>query len=348
MLGGHGLSVTRADHCIVPFPNVYSILLIIVIVLASFQSKWIGSLSGLTAFLLIVVLLTFIGILFFLGLSFAPHSLQDTVDRLVRIFEQPRLSLVMNGIGSALWLILAMTQTISAYTSAGCKDPTKDPHADSSKGKKDDFIKELPSFCTTKKAGAIFCWIFWGECDQCPHSATSAMPTSSSPFPLPLLSAACVAMLLVFLHSWRLSRKSGPRIPPFVHPADDGAFAPIADDIDGDAGDDMYARDHAGIPISSRYGEGGDGRYGEGQYGGGYDDDLRMAHAYGMQASNGGAPLQYGRADPFADNAAIPRQSYDYGAYGVGGAVPAQDPYAAIQYQLRTERAPQLPPTYPN
>lgn len=147
---------------------------------------------------------------------------------------------------------------------------------------------------------------------------------------------ATIAMLLLFLRGWRQARKNGPRIPPFVHPADDGAFEPIAGDMDAEADmNDMYARDQTGGFVSNRYGEGGDGRYGYG----GYEEGVHGG-SYGPQVTSG-----YSRTDPFADSG-LPRQSYDYGAYAPGSASIAADPYAAIQQQLHSERPPQLPPLY--
>ena len=60
-----------------------------------------------------------------------------------------------------------MTQTISAYTLAGCKDPAKDAHAESSNGKKEDYLAALPGFCRTKRAGAAFCWFLFRACRPC-------------------------------------------------------------------------------------------------------------------------------------------------------------------------------------
>ena len=50
--------------------------------------------------------------------------------------------------------------TISAFTEPGCKDASKDPHA--SLGK--EFQLELPGWCSTKKAGAIFFWFAFCKC----------------------------------------------------------------------------------------------------------------------------------------------------------------------------------------
>lgn len=138
-------------------------MLIVDIVLATFQNKWIGAISGLTGLLIVVTVLTFLFGLLLLGMSFAPSSLQNTVDRIERLFEQPRLALVMNGTGMLVWTILSITQTASALSSKACKDPSADTHAKSSKGNNDDFVKKLPSFCHTKKAGAAFCWLIFCE-----------------------------------------------------------------------------------------------------------------------------------------------------------------------------------------
>lgn len=148
--------------------------------------------------------------------------------------------------------------------------------------------------------------------------------------------------MLLFLRFWKLSRKNGPRIPPFVHPADDGAFQPIADDVDGEAYDaEAYAAQNGGAynPPSNRYGDGGNGSYG-------YNETAQVAHLgveSGRYDSGPESAASYTRTDPFADSAYIPKQSYDYGAYGVNS---QPDPYAAIQNQLRSDRPPQLPPLY--
>jgi hypothetical protein len=301
-------------------------MLIVTITLATFQTKWIGKLSGLTALLLIVTVLTFILVAFLVVVSFLPHSFNITQDKIIRVLEQPRLGLSMNGAGVGIWLIVAMTQTISAYTSAGCKDPTKDPHVSSSKGLKDAFVAALPSFCTSKRAGAAFAW---------------------------LITVSCIATLLLFLRMWKLSRRNGPRIPPFVQPGDDGAFEPIGEDLGYDEEDNLYARDQAAMPSSNRYGDGGDGQYGYS----GYQDPRMPVNAYnGGPYDHGhstyGQPSGGGGGDPFADQQAQyqqqaqpPRQSYDYGAYNASSTM-IHDPYAAIQQQLRSERPPQLPPLY--
>jgi hypothetical protein len=49
--------------------------------------------------------------------------------------------------------------TISAWTQPGCKDASKDPHAEELG---DDFKNALPGWCSTKKAAAIFFWFAFG------------------------------------------------------------------------------------------------------------------------------------------------------------------------------------------
>jgi hypothetical protein len=49
--------------------------------------------------------------------------------------------------------------TISAWTQPGCKDASKDPHAEALG---DSFKNALPGWCSTKKAAAIFFWFAFG------------------------------------------------------------------------------------------------------------------------------------------------------------------------------------------
>lgn len=155
--------------------------------------------------------------------------------------------------------------------------------------------------------------------------------------------------MLIFLRQWRLTRKNGPRIPPFVHPTDDSAFEPIhaGDDVDDDDRGDYPAAAAAG----GRYGDGGDGRYG-----GGYDAGRRDSYGAPPGAYNSPYPNvrpSYDAHNPFGDVAppAAARPSYDYGAYNAPHTPQHEaDPYHAIQAQLRSgrspERPPQLPPLY--
>ncbi|SJX61852.1 uncharacterized protein SRS1_12836 [Sporisorium reilianum f. sp. reilianum] len=298
--------------------------LLIAVYMASFQAKWVGSPSGLTGLLLFLTSASLVTSSIFLVVPMIyERSGYKTMKGFARALSEARVGLVSNGIFGFLLLILAMTQTISAFTSAGCKNPAKDPHA----GGKDraDFVKQLGGWCRTKRAEAAFCWLLW---------------------------VTWFLSLLLFLRQWRIERKTGPRIPPFVHPRNDSAFEPI-DDLDDDDAFDETAK-------SARYGDGGDGRYGA----------MPTAPAVGPpQMSSydrrGGNPLadieaKYGmspayNADPFADaRAATPgygRPSYDYSAYGASAGPPggyAPDPYNVINHQLSSGRGSERPPQLPS
>jgi hypothetical protein len=84
---------------------------------------------------------------------------------------------------------MAMVNTISANT-RGCKDPTKDPHAE-----QDGYLDKLPGFCRNKRALTAFLYFS--------------------------LVAWLVSGFFVF-QQWREYRKSGSSIPPFREPTDGG------------------------------------------------------------------------------------------------------------------------------
>ena len=300
------------------------VTLLIAVYMATFQSKWVGSPSGLTGLLLFLASASLVASAIFLVVPIIyERSGYKYMKGFTRALSEARVGMVCNGVFAFLILILAMTQTISAYTSAGCKNPKNDPHA----GGKDraDFVNQLGGWCRTKRAEAAFCWFLW---------------------------VTWFLSLLLFLRQWRLERKNGPRIPPFVHPNEDSAFEPINDLDDEDAFDETAK--------TARYGDGGDGRY----------DAAPVSHgavgqpntgSYNRRGSNPLADIEakYGmspayHADPFADGrAATPgysRPSYDYNAYGSGG-VPggyAADPYSAINHQLSAGRSSERPPQLPS
>lgn len=140
-------------------------LLISSIVLAIFQGKWVGGLSGLTGFLIFLSVAALLSSAMFLLVPILyERSNYKYGKSLNRALGEARVGLVVNGLWALIGLIGALAITVSAYTSAGCKDPNKDPHAGKPvKGSKEDFIKALPSFCTTKKAASAFAWFVWGE-----------------------------------------------------------------------------------------------------------------------------------------------------------------------------------------
>ena len=299
------------------------IVLLIAVYMASFQAKWVKSPSGLTGLLLFLSTASFVASSIFLVVPLIyERSGYKTMKGFARALSEARVGLVSNGIFGFLLLILAMTQTISAFTSPGCKDPAKDPHA----GGKDraDFVKQLGGWCRTKRAEAAFCWFLW---------------------------ATWFLSLLLFLRQWRLERKNGPRIPPFVHPRDDSAFEPI-DELDDD---DVFDETNK----SARYGDGGDGRYGAMPPNQGIV--VPQMSSYDRRGANPLADIEakYGMGpsyatDPFADRLAstpaYSRPSYDYNAYGSAG-VPggyAVDPYSAINHQLSSMRGSDRPPQLPS
>ena len=291
------------------------VTLFIAVYMATFQSKWVGSPSGLTGLLLFLALASLLASTTFLVVPFIyERSGYKTMKGFSRALSEARVGLVANGIFGFLLLILAMTQTISAYTSPGCKDPKKDPHA----GGKDraDFVNQLGGWCRTKRAEAAFCWFLW---------------------------VAWFFSLLLFLRQWRLERKNGPRIPPFVHPHQDSAFEPINDLDDEDAFDENAKM--------ARYGDGGDGRYGVGP--GGNVGGRPSMTSYDRRGSNPLADIEakYGmspayNADPFADGRATTPAYNAYGSGGLPGGY-ATDPYNSIHHQLGSGRGVERPPQLP-
>ncbi|KAL9935487.1 hypothetical protein V8E36_005835 [Tilletia maclaganii] len=241
--------------------------LCILITLAVFQKKWVGGPSGLTGLLLFITCATMLSSVALLVVPLiAEHTEYRRCHGAARALQEARVGLVCNGTWAGLLLIISLAQTISAYTSAGCKDHARDPHADSSKGDHKEFQASLGGFCRSKRALAAFLWFDW---------------------------VAWLLSLLLFLRSWRLARKNGPRIPPFVHPTDDSAFEPVHA---GEDEDDLYSRyegegrdvhaggdDHGYDEDKSAYGNGGRGY-------GGYDDSdplSGIAAKYGLGAQGG-------------------------------------------------------------
>jgi len=124
---------------------------------ASFQAKWGVGPSGLTGFALFV---SVSGIFLSTFLLFVPviYEKYDKFGPLARALQEVRVSFILTGVGSTFSLLIAFITTISAWTEAGCKNASNDPHA--SLG--DDFVNALPSWCSTKKAGCIFFWLTFG------------------------------------------------------------------------------------------------------------------------------------------------------------------------------------------
>ncbi|KAG2153947.1 hypothetical protein DEU56DRAFT_907413 [Suillus clintonianus] len=124
---------------------------------ASFQAKWGIGPSGLSGFAIFV---SISGIFLALFLLFVPvvYEKYDKLTRLARALKEVRVGFILVGSGCIFSLLIAFVTTISAWTEAGCKNADNDPHA--SLG--DTFKSDLPGWCSTKKAGAIFFWLAFG------------------------------------------------------------------------------------------------------------------------------------------------------------------------------------------
>ncbi|KAJ7178868.1 hypothetical protein C8R43DRAFT_473642 [Mycena crocata] len=173
---------------------------------AAFQAKWKVGPSGLSGF---AILLSILGIFLPLFMLLVPVAYEkyDKVIRLARALKEVRVGFILTGTGSAFSLLIAFATTISAFTQPGCKDASKDPHA---KEKGDDFVKGLPGWCSTKKAGAIFFWgafIFWG---------------------------ASLVLLVLDWRSGKLHQGHRPRDPPFTHPQQEATEFEMEYDPDED------------------------------------------------------------------------------------------------------------------
>ncbi|KAM0791951.1 hypothetical protein ACM66B_004202 [Microbotryomycetes sp. NB124-2] len=126
--------------------------LCIYIAIVAHQSKWNVGPSFLAVLgVLVNVLALLVGSL----LLATPLMAQRTgffasVDRITR---QIRFSAMLGGSMLVLLFILCLTSTISANV-GGCKDPSKDAHADDAA-----YVATLDGFCRNKGAGAAFFWL---------------------------------------------------------------------------------------------------------------------------------------------------------------------------------------------
>ena len=101
--------------------------------------------------------------------------------------------------------------TISAWSEIGCKNAKEDPHA---KALGDDYVNGLGGWCATKKAGAVFFWMVFGQC-----APVHSLCVAADIFRL----AAWVGTVSIVFRDWRKGRSTRPRDPPFEHPeVDDG------------------------------------------------------------------------------------------------------------------------------
>jgi len=154
---------------------------------ASFQAKWHVGPSGLTGFALFV---TIAGMFLsaFMVLTPVLYEKYDKFVRLARALKEVRVAFILTGTGTTFSILIAFIVTISAWTQPGCKNPDNDPHGEENG---DDFKKNLPGWCNTKKAGAVFLWLVFG-----------------------FWAASLVYLIL----QWRSNKLGGPRDPPFRPP----------------------------------------------------------------------------------------------------------------------------------
>ncbi|TFK66297.1 hypothetical protein BDN72DRAFT_800164 [Pluteus cervinus] len=207
--GGHGM-VPIDDDMIVSKPAIVCYALQIFFnflamacfaSVASFQAKFHVGPSGLSSF---SIFISIVGILLSLFLVLVPvlYEKYDKFVRLARALREVRVAFILTGTGATFSLLIAFITAISAWTQAGCKNAENDPHA---KEAGDDFVRNLPGWCSTKKAGSVFFWltfVSWG------------------------------ASLTLLILDWR-SGKLAPRDPPFTHPVTN-------DDAEGGEEDDDY------------------------------------------------------------------------------------------------------------
>ncbi|KAI0806056.1 hypothetical protein BC629DRAFT_1484793 [Irpex lacteus] len=154
---------------------------------ASFQAQHKVGPSGLSAF---AIFISVLGIFYSLFVLLVPviYEKYDKGARLARALKETRVAFILAGTGTAVSLLISFITTISAWTEPGCKDASKDPHEQEGG---DSFVKGLPGWCSTKKAGSVFFWlafVFW-----------------------------LASLVLVFL-DFRNGKTRRARDPPFTHP----------------------------------------------------------------------------------------------------------------------------------
>ncbi|KAI6042464.1 hypothetical protein EDC04DRAFT_2658242 [Pisolithus marmoratus] len=154
---------------------------------ASFQAKWGVGPSGLSGFAIFV---SVSGIFLSLFMLFVPvvYEKYDKLVKLATALKEVRVGFILTGVGCTFSLLIAFVTTISAWTEAGCKNASNDPHA--SLG--DDFVAALPGWCSTKKAGCIFFWLAFG------------------------FWLASLVLLIINWRSGNLTQR--PKDPPFTRP----------------------------------------------------------------------------------------------------------------------------------
>jgi len=121
---------------------------------ASFQARFGVGPSGLSGLSVFIALFTLLLASFLLAVPVV-YDKYDKLHKVARALREIRVGFIANGAGAILVFLAAFATTISAWTQSGCKDASTDPSAKQA-GK--EFVAELPDWCRTKKAGAMFFW----------------------------------------------------------------------------------------------------------------------------------------------------------------------------------------------
>jgi len=155
---------------------------------AAFQAQWKIGPSFLSGFAIFVSMTGLLLSAYMLAIPFV-YWKYDRLKSLARPLLEIRVKLILSGFGTVWLVLISFITTISAWTEAGCQDPTKDPN----EGLGKDFQSALPGWCRTKKAGAAFFWM-----------------------------AFCVWLftLILAIVEWRQVRLTRPKDPPFTHPVE--------------------------------------------------------------------------------------------------------------------------------
>jgi len=282
---------------------------------ASFQGHWGVGPSGLSVLALFISVTGILLSVFMLMVPVAYEKWDKFVD-LARALKEVRVGFILTGSGTIGHFLIAFITTISAWTEAGCKDPSKDDNA--KKGK--EYQAALPGWCNTKKAGSIFFW-------------------------LAFISWACTLGLLIV--AWRsgelVQHNSGPRDPPFQHP-------PTVSELEGEEEEEGSSYQH--IPPVRRQTSDNDSPHSpfndSNRYGGG--NSYANAPAAGRPsmdtygAFSDPAPSGFGGGYTGGPDriSSVPPQIPEIP--GVSRTMQYADPYAAVRANITHQ--PQTPPSY--
>ncbi|KAG6882853.1 hypothetical protein C0992_010485, partial [Termitomyces sp. T32_za158] len=153
---------------------------------ASFQAKWKVGPSGLTGFALFISIMGMFLSAFMLAVPVVNEK-HDKLVRLARALKEVRVGFILTGVGVAASLLISDLG--------------------------DDFKKGLDGFCSSKKAGAVFFWLAFGE-PFLPTPRLVCLPnTASTGF-----WAASLVLLVLDWRSGKLTTHSRARDPPFRVP----------------------------------------------------------------------------------------------------------------------------------